>query len=610
MDFELDDVNDDKENHRRYEPDVKTLEPEIKTTTSTTTRVTSSAPIYDSNFAPQKLARQFGGKKNPERKEWQRRQRRQRRRADKNWRQKFENPIRRDPKCGSVRPEYQRRKGRNPGIDEELSPADLYPRPPSKTANNIFEKFKNPKLRSAANGSSGTGGSSSGDGSSGGSSSSGGGSNGNGGYLKIGGSSSDGLFGSGSGGKSSELDLDQFDYPDSPTSHKWLADNNDLSPLTVLDNINLKTEFPYASSGADLDKPPDINSITLDTGAEHLFQFAASVPDSSSTLLDIGTDSFSQSLYDDLGDINLADFPSVGAFASVQTSTMAPTLITTNISSNNVMTINNNNNYSTNSSNNNSNILSLLAAAQPVQTAMTAPSAIQTTLLSQLPVSAAGILQKPISIEKLTGVCSSSGNPVTITGNGFAPIQFSLKALDNRSTMDVGTINLAGLLPVARAVVAAAVVSESHPTPLPAALKTLEPLPASALKGLIKTEPSNQAFAGISMGIKTEDAVHPDFETSVFSPSSLYSASIASPGSPGSSPGGGKMKSSHHVRKKSTSSSSTADEDDISNIPSLQMRIQIISQRVSFLNKSAPNPASFCLFSFFSRDKIAQIYYL
>jgi hypothetical protein len=40
------------------------------------------------------------------------------------------------------------------------------------------------------------------------------------------------------------------------------------------------------------------------------------------------------------------------------------------------------------------------------------------------------------------------------------------------------------------------------------------------------------------------------------------------------------MKSSP-VRKKSTSSSSTADEDDISNIPSLQMRIQIISQRVS-----------------------------
>ena len=380
------------------------------------------------------------------------------------------------------------------------------------------------------------------------------------------------MFGSGSSGKSSDIDLDQFDYPDSPTSHKWLTDNNDLSPLTVLDNINLKTEFPYATTGTELDKPPDINSITLDTGAEHLFQFAASVPDSSSTLLDIGTDSFSQSLYDDLGDINLADFPSVGAFASVQTTSMAPTIISGNNNTGSIMTINNNFTMSSNT-NNNSNILSLLAAAQPV----VSPSpAIQTTLLSQLPVSASGILQKPMS----------AGTPVTISGNGFAPIQFSLKALDNRSTVDVGTINLAGLLPVARAVVAAAAATSEPSTvtsPPPAALKSLEPLPVSALRGLIKTEPSNSAYnaasAGAQMGIKMEESGHPDFEATVFSPSSLYSASIASPGSPGSSPGGGKMKSSP-VRKKSTSSSSTADEDDISNIPSLQMRIQIISQRV------------------------------
>ena len=40
---------------------------------------------------------------------------------------------------------------------------------------------------------------------------------------------------------------------------------------------------------------------------------------------------------------------------------------------------------------------------------------------------------------------------------------------------------------------------------------------------------------------------------------------------------GGKVKGSP-ARKKSTSS--TGDEDDISNIPSLKMRIQVISQRV------------------------------
>ena len=45
------------------------------------------------------------------------------------------------------------------------------------------------------------------------------------------------------------MDFENFEYPDSPTQ-KWLADNADLSPLTVLDNINLKTEFPCAQQGA------------------------------------------------------------------------------------------------------------------------------------------------------------------------------------------------------------------------------------------------------------------------------------------------------------------------------------------------------------------------
>ena len=98
-----------------------------------------------------------------------------------------------------------------------------------------------------------------------------------------------------------ELDLENLEYPDSPTSHKWFADNSDLSPLTVLDNINLKTEFPYSTGSVDIDKPPDINSITLDSGAENLFQFAASVPnvpDNTTTFLDIGNlISYSQSVF-------------------------------------------------------------------------------------------------------------------------------------------------------------------------------------------------------------------------------------------------------------------------------------------------------------------------
>ena len=63
----------------------------------------------------------------------------------------------------------------------------------------------------------------------------------------------------------------------------------------------------------------------LDSGAENLFQFAASVPnvpDNTTTFLDIGADTFSQSLYDDLGDINMSDFPNVGAFTTATSETV------------------------------------------------------------------------------------------------------------------------------------------------------------------------------------------------------------------------------------------------------------------------------------------------
>jgi hypothetical protein len=92
----------------------------------------------------------------------------------------------------------------------------------------------------------GGGGSSSGggysSGSSGGSARGGGGvegptSNGGGGFL--GGSRQGGKRNSG-GGEEDDMDLDQFQCPDSPTQ-SWLAENADLSPLQVLDNISLKT---------------------------------------------------------------------------------------------------------------------------------------------------------------------------------------------------------------------------------------------------------------------------------------------------------------------------------------------------------------------------------
>ena len=98
------------------------------------------------------------------------------------------------------------------------------------------------------------------------------------------------------------------------------------------------------------------------------------------------------------------------------------------------------------------------------------------------------------------------------------------------------------------------------------------------ISGFIKIEQPDGSYKPDLMnihvdGISAETHGQLDQFNPVFSPGS---SSMASPGSPNSeNSGGGKM-----ARKKSTASTTSADEDDISNIPSLQTRIQIISQRV------------------------------
>ena len=105
-----------------------------------------------------------------------------------------------------------------------------------------------PAKSCGANG--GNGGSSGGFGSSGSSSSGsarGGGGGGvegptsNNGFLNNSGSKG-GRSNGGDGGDDpdEDMDLDQFQCPDSPTQ-SWLAENADLSPLQVLDNISLKS---------------------------------------------------------------------------------------------------------------------------------------------------------------------------------------------------------------------------------------------------------------------------------------------------------------------------------------------------------------------------------
>ena len=109
----------------------------------------------------------------------------------------------------------------------------------------------------------------------------------------------------GNGGKQSEtgrprgsiLDMD-LDFEDLPTSSsstaKWFSDHPDINAAKVIDGLlNLKTEFPVGQSGSD--KPPDLAS--LDHATANLLQM--SVPDPSTTFLDIGTDLGGTSLYED-----------------------------------------------------------------------------------------------------------------------------------------------------------------------------------------------------------------------------------------------------------------------------------------------------------------------
>ena len=304
-----------------------------------------------------------------------------------------------------------------------------------------------------------------------------------------------GNTGSSGGGGAVELaEVDQFGYPDSPTQ-TWLAAHADLSPLRILDNISLKSEFPYSVAPLDAEKPPDISNIGLDQSAAQLLQFAASVPvpDHSTTFLDIGLDTF-QSLYEDqlMGDL-------VTAAPALATTTTTDTTFTK---------------------------LTEIPAGPPVDLRSLG---IQNLQCLQLPAAAA----------------TSSEGAVTMT----TPAHTAFKSL--------------------------------APAQPPALKCLVEPLPASALAGLIKIEP---AFEAGACAVKQEGG---------------EGAALQYPGSPqepgqGSphSCGGGKMKSPG-ARKKSTASTDT-EEDDISNIPSLQMRLQIIQQRVSSLSTSRlPCPSTY-----------------
>ncbi|TRY73157.1 hypothetical protein TCAL_02209 [Tigriopus californicus] len=363
--------------------------------------------------------------------------------------------------------------------------------------------------------------------------------------------------------ESGQLDLDSFEYPDSPTQ-KWLADNADLSPLTVLDNINLKSEYPYATHHV-VEKPPDITTIALDTSQENMLQFSASVPvpDSSATFLDIGTDTFSQSLYDDLSDINLADFQHVTV-----ANTMGFTTVNTSCSG-------------------------LVMPQMPLTMAPLGPpttgSSMNGHLLTTTGYPSSLMPSKPVTLERLQNVATLQGPvPTThsITLSNVVRVKEEPKAMDGTS-VNLGTLPT---IPIPQEGGNNNSISHTSLPQAPVSLRSLvEPLPASALKGLIKQEipvtlPNTPMYntsnlvkmevSDLQGGHEGGDMTSDSFNQHAYSPMSMSSTPNSPMGSP-SSNGGGKMKGSPN-RKKSLST----DEDDISNIPSLKMRIQIISQRI------------------------------
>jgi hypothetical protein len=99
------------------------------------------------------------------------------------------------------------------------------------------------------------------------------------------------------GGASVDFDQLDFDFAESAT-RKWMAENPDLNPLKVLDHLQLRPDLTPGSGGsAEVQKPPDLAAMDRDTAT--FLQLAVPVPDPTQTFLDIGTDFGPISMYED-----------------------------------------------------------------------------------------------------------------------------------------------------------------------------------------------------------------------------------------------------------------------------------------------------------------------
>ena len=443
-------------------------------------------------------------------------------------------------------------------------------------------------------GQSGSSGSSSGSsGSSGGSSGGGGGgsasSGGNGGHYGgssggLGGSSSSGNDGNGDGnnhrrnvnnnhkGSLLDMDLDFEELPQNQSQNataKWFQDHPDINAGKILDGLlSLKTEFPpdensnqgssSSASSGNMEQPKQMGA--LDHTTANLLQM--SVPDPSTTFLDIGTDM--PSLYED-DPFNLEHLlPSNFNINQLDMLPNSPDTASAHFQNNN-----------------NQHILN----AHGAEASMT-------------------ITTKTLMME-----------------NNNVGQNLSIHHQPHSHHMGMNLYPETTISPMS-----------GPPPPLGGHLRTLEPMQPMALKSVIKQEPLPYIKReDNNNGMMQPHPLHQHGHHQLLNEGySLHTtsplSSISSPGSPPSShleknqvamtiaslssprmgghmmhppqsppehhQGGGKMRASPHPstsRKKPTAQAADVDprnanqeDDELANIPSLQMRIKILQQRVSF----------------------------
>ncbi len=333
-------------------------------------------------------------------------------------------------------------------------------------------------------------------------------------YAGSGGGGGGGSGSSGGGvtnnNNNNDLDLDCLDFSGLHGEHshtaKWFSEHPDINPAKVFEGLlTVKTEFPYPIEAAKVEKPPDLSS--LDSATANLLQM--SVPDPSTTFLDIGTDS---SMYEDdpfkIENLLPANF---------------------NVGQLDVMT----------------------AAAAAAAVSAANPPSSQHHHPAQQP---------PQSQHQHEG-----------------PQHLKIQQQQQRLHFPHHSQHSA-----AAAAAAAAIGMSLYPE------TTISAVNGTGQQVKVKSEPltfikqEEQLVVHQPRGAPTQNFDNHDTS------SLLSSGSVGSPGSPPgvpfaglTPPGGGKMRTTTtgHTRKKAAPM--TQEEDELSSVPSLQMRIKILQQRVS-----------------------------